>query len=156
MKKGISPLIAAVLLIAFTMTIAGLVGPFFTDIMTSTQESQDEKAENLLESSRANIEIAQSRFDSSSGNYTLTLQNKGQTELENFTATVYGDSPSQKRISQRLGPGEIHTFTVETNSTQQADRISVASEEMAVSAEKDLENSVTGSAPAAPTGLTLS
>jgi len=27
---------------------------------------------------------------------------------------------------------------------------------MAVSAEKDLENSVTGSAPAAPTGLTLS
>jgi len=134
-NKGISPLIAAVLLIAFTMTIATLVGPWASNLIIDSQEATTQDTENLLKASESRIEIAQTSYSEETGNLTVSIQNKGSTELENFTATVYGNETTQKRISQKLKNGEIYTFEIQT---ERPEKIDISSETFAVSTEETL------------------
>lgn len=156
MTKGISPLVAAVLLIGFTMSLALLVGPFFTQTLKDTQEGTKEDTQELRKTSKADLSIEQTSFNSENGNYTITVQNRGQASISNFTATVYGDQPTQIKINKTLEPKEIHTFTIPTNKSKKGDKINIEAQNLPVSTEQSLENTVTGSAPASPTGLSLS
>lgn len=154
-EKGISPLIAATLLIAFTLTIAVLVEAFLTQTMKSAQQGQSEKIGDVLASSKASLEIQRVAYDSSSGNYTVTIQNTGSTALENFSAVITGEEIAQKRIAETLPEAEIMRFELATsNSQSQHDRLEVDSIQPAASDSETLTNVNSGSAPAAPTGLT--
>ncbi|MEA3230037.1 MAG: archaellin/type IV pilin N-terminal domain-containing protein, partial [archaeon] len=53
-KKGISPLIAAVLLIAFTMAIAALLTTWVTQF-TESQQKESEKYQEKIECSGSNF-----------------------------------------------------------------------------------------------------
>ena len=133
--KGISPLIAAVLLIAFTMTVSGLVGPWMTEVIAETQQTTSDDTTQLMEASKARISVAQTRYDDSSGNLTVSIQNKGSAELENFTATVQGTEIVQKQINHKLEPGEIHTFEITTDEPK---KIDISSKTLSVNTEKIL------------------
>jgi flagellin-like protein len=78
MKKGISPLIAAVLLVAFTMSVAGLMAAWGTTFTQTNLES--------LECSNA-LEISSADFENQ--NITLRLRNKDAgTVITNMTMSV--------------------------------------------------------------------
>jgi len=155
-RKGISPLIAAVLLIAFTISISTLVMPFFSSTMQSIQEGNNEEQEKILNAAEADLSIESAKYDSSSGNYTVTVKNSGSTELENFTVTATGERPYQKQVSETLEAKELYTLTLETDNSTKEEELQIEAENVPVKSSKDLENIVTGSAPAAPTGLSIS
>lgn len=136
MRKGISPLIASVLLLAFTISIAGIAGPWLTNLVEDTQESTTDDTEKLSSASTAQIDIPQTQYNEETNNLTVTMQNKGDAELENFTATVQGSEPIQKQINEKLGTGEIHTFKIETESPE---TLQIDSETLPVQAKEDLE-----------------
>ena len=152
MRKGISPLIAAVLLIAFTMGIAGIAGPYFTQLMQQTTGNQDDKTDSILKASKAGFEIIDSTYSSSDETIEITIQNTGSIPIENYTVSAFGDDAKQIRLNETLDQREVKT--VKLNSSSAPDQIQVASEEMPVETQQEGDEIIKGSAPSAPTGVT--
>ena len=94
-RKGVSPLVAAVLLIAFTMAVAGLFGQWAPDLLQSIQGDTREDTRDLASAADAGLEVSQTGFSSGSGNTSVVFQNTGDEELSNFTVTA------------RLGDGQF-------------------------------------------------
>jgi flagellin-like protein len=79
--KGISPLVATVLLIAITMTIAGMLAYWASSfVMTRTEEVEES------ECVRAFFTIYSCKYDN--GNLNFVLKNDRYVELKNLTAYV--------------------------------------------------------------------
>lgn len=154
--KGISPLIASVLLLAFTMSIAMIAGPYFTDLMQSTQEGQTDQAQNIQSSTTADFDLQKSSYNPEEEKVTITVQNTGTSSISNYTVTAFGDTPVQKSFDGSLRAGEIQN--IELNASSQPDRVEIAAENAPVAAEQEMseDNIITGSAPSSPTGLSLS
>jgi len=148
--KGVSPIIAAVLLIAFTLTIALLVGPFFTQTVETAQEGNNEQQSQLLDAVEIDLEIVNVKYNKETGNYTVSFANRGSSSVSNFTATLYGEQPAQKTIHTELKPGEIHTFQSHSANQSNDDRLEIAVNELDVQTETSLEDVETGVPPSSP------
>lgn len=111
-RKGISPLIAAVLLIAFTIAVAGLAGPYLTEITQKAQGNTVNKSQTIVDSTDARLEVISTSYNSSNSSYEVTIRNSGTESVQDFTATIYGDKPNQKQINKKLEAGEAHTFDI--------------------------------------------
>ena len=109
--KGISPLIAAVLLIAFTMAIAGIMATWAT---TFTKESF---------SCMGVLKIDSLSF--SNGNVSFKIINQGDVALESLSASVeYTDvnknhvyTLSSYNVSDPLTAGDIQWVIIPTGDT---------------------------------------
>jgi flagellin-like protein len=86
-KKGISPLVAAVLLIAVTMTIAGILA-FWTTSFVRTHTEQFERESEKVECRFADFEVFSCSYNSTSKKITLILRNVRDIDLKNVTTFV--------------------------------------------------------------------
>lgn len=94
--KGISPLIATVLLISLTVAVAGIVwawsGPFFKDQTKRVSEQSD----RTLFCSYGNINVKDLKFQSTQSRLSGNIENTGQIAVGNITiSVVYQNSTSQ-------------------------------------------------------------
>jgi len=79
--KGISPLIASILLIAFTLAVAVIIGSWLTSISSQQSSSVGAAANQTVTCSKGVIDIV-----SIPNNTTVIIQNAGQIDLSgNFT-----------------------------------------------------------------------
>jgi flagellin-like protein len=140
-RKGVSPLIAAVLLIAFTMAIAGLAGPFFTDLIQGIQTDTEKKSGGIIDASNSRVEIK--RVDYNGENVSGTIQNTGEGEISNFTVTVQGNNPKQIQIDEKLSTNEIKNF--EVSDVEDPETVRVDSRNKPVSDQKRIKESNPGS-----------
>jgi len=116
LRKGVSPLIATVLLIAFTLSIAGLLGGWLTS-MTKTQ------TENIDQSSREVINCTNTHFDifqvmcknstpSEQNTIRIAITNMGVNSLYDFSTYVqiggelYINNTGGPNSTNPLLPGE--------------------------------------------------
>jgi flagellin-like protein len=115
--KAISPLVAAVLLVAITMTIAGMLA-FWASSFIKGQTEVFENQTQQTKCSFANLEVFDCTYDASTKTLTLVLQNTGGIEFNNLTANiVYSDSTVEtKELSGTLGVAELKSYTI-TNLT---------------------------------------
>lgn len=150
-NKGVSPIIAAVLLIAFTISVALIAGPFFTQTLKDSKAGTNQNSEDILASTNADLEINEVKLSSETGKYKITLQNKGESPISNFTTTIYKEKPVQKKQDVELKPAEITTYSIDTNSTEKPEKIVVSARNLPVEAVYESQNILTGSAPASPT-----
>ncbi|MCK4714963.1 MAG: hypothetical protein KAT35_05270 [Candidatus Aenigmarchaeota archaeon] len=105
-KKGISPLVAVIMLIAFTMIVAGILAGWATRFATE-QRSMLEKCV------RSNIVLKRAVY--ADGNISLMLYNVGTVPLKDFQVMVTYDDrgpplPSTWNIQSTLGANSIETF----------------------------------------------
>lgn len=123
-QKGISPLIAVIVLIALTMIVAGIIATF-------TQTFTQRTFEEITSCSAGSVLISGASYNTNSSGLTVVIRNTGDIDL-NFIATVtFSDrttnedhnyttqSPDANPIP--ITAGQIHTtiFTpVTTNITQ--------------------------------------
>lgn len=108
-QKGISPLVAVIMLIAFTMIVAGILAGWATRFATE-QRSMLEKCV------RSNIVIKKAIYDNVNGNITLMLYNAGTVPLKGFQVQVTYDEngppiPSTWSIDSTLGANSFETFS---------------------------------------------
>jgi len=111
--KGISPLVAVIMLIAFTMIIAGILAGWATRFAT-------EQRANLELCVRANMIIRSASYANS--NVTLMLHNAGTVPLRGFNVQVTYDQdgpplPSTWEIKEQLDSNTFQTFTHELTNT---------------------------------------
>lgn len=89
MKKGVSPLIASVLLIAMTMSVALLASSFFPNLISDTADDTSESQSDVLKSAKGSLEITESEYNNLEDNVTVSVLN-GPEDLDgDFTATVF-------------------------------------------------------------------
>jgi len=89
-KRGISPLIAAILLITFTIIIFTIVSSWIRKESIQPQlETGEEVIESSMESLDTNIKIT--KAETSSNIIKLTISNEGTTEIESFNVIIKGD-----------------------------------------------------------------
>ncbi len=117
-KKAISPLIATVLLIAFTMTIAGLILSFSTGFVGTQQASTSDKSAAALNCAYR-LRINSASYNGTSATLKIRVTNEDQSSpITNITFSVInqGGSSSVYNTAQgngagKLNPGETDFFS---------------------------------------------
>ena len=120
-KKGISPLIATVLLIGFTIVLAAVVirwgGDFITDTTDTTACESDlaQACATQVQFSIGNVTLsAQTYIDA------ITLTNDADYAIDSFTVVVNlgGDSVASGEITSGLNTFETNTFLYSRTSSK--------------------------------------
>jgi len=83
--KGISPLVATIMLIAFTLIIAGIISAFVVNF-TNTQQTQ------IKTCTEARVLLQRAAYDTTSKNLTLTIYNYGRVDLRFETLLTYSNT----------------------------------------------------------------
>ncbi|MCD6435199.1 MAG: hypothetical protein J7L15_02245 [Clostridiales bacterium] len=120
--KGISPLIAAVLLIAVTMTIAGIMASWASSFVKTQIRTAQNQSEAMCFG--AQIILSNAKIIDNVGYF--TIENPSSTSLKDFRGYLFYDNPSYnepidttKSYCQQdsttlanltLKPGDVHTF----------------------------------------------
>jgi flagellin-like protein len=103
-KKGISPVIAVVILIAVAVTIGGVVSSWVNSLVTET-------AKQDTCSITTSYSISEARYNSSSGDIRIKIRNTGRDSLYNFTVEADNGTviahivPTSPVPNQQVGPG---------------------------------------------------
>jgi len=107
MGKGISPLVATVLLIAVTMTIAGALAYWASSLVSTTLP--------LGECASASIAIQSKNYMPDTQILVMFLRNSGPSELLVTNVTLgYSDGTLDTRnISRRISPGSLDSIKLE-------------------------------------------
>lgn len=123
MRKGISPLIATVLLIAFTVSVAAILGVWIPSFSREHTEEVGEHASREIYCSYAGISVSQLRFCNSRlsgivrntnlmdiGNVTIQITFQNATPAQTIYLTESGTAGTHSNMS--LKPNEIASFNV--------------------------------------------
>lgn len=89
MKKAISPLIASVLLIAFTITVATIIASWVTTFTTGQTELTEEKAKQRITCAFGSLNIEEAKYNNTETKLFLRIENtQGDMDLSNITFNV--------------------------------------------------------------------
>ncbi len=86
-KKGISPLIATVLLIGFAVALAAVVMTWGLDFIQETAEATEDQTKNTLVCA-SDLSFAISDVSTTEG--TITIDNRGQVDIKSLIFRIYG------------------------------------------------------------------
>jgi len=123
MEKGISPLIATVLLIAFTLSIAGLLGGWLTSLTKTETETIEAGAKRTINCTGALLDIVSVICSSSSQQLRIAINNLGQEELYDFSIfasvnnTFYSNSTGGLNSTSTLRTGEQYILVYGCSNT---------------------------------------
>ncbi len=138
MKKGISPLIATVLLIAFTITVATILSLWLTSFTTTTSESVEQEALKQLECSRGGISLSNLVYNSSTYHLSGRIENNRWIPLGDISLQIVYTNFSTHKINLCLvdnsvvpctssnltiKPREIYFFNVSISSNYDVIRV---------------------------------
>lgn len=131
--KGISPLIAAVLLIAFTMAIAGIMASWATTFSTGRLETAKSGATCI-----GALDLDQTTLKFDNGNVIVKIRNKSdKLNLTGLKADIDYDDPtlsvtnlvlSDYNVDDPLGPTSSSWLIYDTGSMVQPTKITVLAE----------------------------
>ena len=113
MRKGISPLIATIMLIAFTMIVAGILAGWATQFVTQSRSE-------LQFCSKAQLLIQRAYYDNATQTLTIALFNTGDTPLNGFAVrTTYQNESieSTKFESLNISYQDIKTVALAAGDT---------------------------------------
>ena len=110
--KGISPLIAVIMLIAFVLVVSGI---FYSWVSQFAYTHREE----FQACSRATIVLQHAYYNPSTNNINIVVYNTGDVPLKGFTVLVTpkeGNTPEVKRfLDKEIGFKDIGLFPVEYN-----------------------------------------
>lgn len=132
-KKGISPMIATVLLIAFTVAVGGIVSVWMQTFSQDTAEEVSEEAEQQIYCSYAGISLSNVQY---CNNYISgRVENTKYKAIGDITVQIFYTNATTQTINlcdngtscpssfMELEPGETKTFNVSADSTYDTIRV---------------------------------
>ncbi|MBI4017337.1 MAG: hypothetical protein HY366_00115 [Candidatus Aenigmarchaeota archaeon] len=118
--KGISPLIATVLLIAFVIAAAGILSNFVLPFTRERASEVSTTGTQNIKCSFANIFVKEAKWNSTTTTLSLTIENNGRESLKNFRASVLRTNNTVTNVllaplTAELLPGSIDTLSNATH-----------------------------------------
>lgn len=128
--KGVSPLVASVLLIAFTIAVAGLYSGWITSFTKKTNEEVEEQSGKKVTCSYGGIALDNVKYNKTTGNLTGTVENTNLISLGNIDFEIFYANATREKLdlNMALEPGEKNTFdrqVLDMNMTNNYDKIRV-------------------------------
>lgn len=123
-RKGISPIIAAVLLVAVSLGVVGVFSGWAPQLIQTLTEETSNTTQNRIECDRGSIEIMSAAEDGS--DTVVTVRNRGRTDLNVSVAGFSGDI-LQNSSYEPIGQGQAETITL--SGTTGLDQINAFTEE---------------------------
>jgi flagellin-like protein len=121
--KGISPLVATIMLIAFTLIIAGIISAFVVNF-TETQQTQIKSCVD------ARVLLQRAAYDSTNRTLSLTIYNYGKVDLKIQAILTYPSTNPQPFLvsnsTKDVRAGGIEILKIE-NVTSDLDTVKVQS-----------------------------
>lgn len=120
-KRGISPLVATVMLIAFTVAVAGIVSIWITTFTKTSTTSVGEHSERELYCSYAGISMSSLRYCTTNGRLSGIVENTNLVDLGNITLQIiYQNATSQKIYLSQNGSARSDASTMSLTPREQA------------------------------------
>ena len=93
MEKGISPLIATVLIVAMVVAATGLMGPEILEIVGDTTEEATQRGLENIDCTRAEMYVREIEIKTNGeDNISLVVENRGEEPLSDFRLEVLEES----------------------------------------------------------------
>ena len=110
-KKGISPLIAAVILIAFVVAVAGIASTFFTGFTKEQKAAAENKGTTVIDCSDAvlNLDKDAVSVNTTEQSFSVVVSNTGSVSLSGLKVILFNSSYAGTCI-----PGATDVSTGET------------------------------------------
>lgn len=138
MKKGISPLIASVLLIAFVMATAGIVSNWFVTFSKQQSEETVERGEEEIECSYSSIDIRNVKYNETNKKIRFEVKNSGSIDLTDIKIqAIYKNDTTSDSLkpgdwNKTLNVGEIKIYSDTGHIDSNIRKVSIYSEDCAV------------------------
>lgn len=126
MKKGISPIISAVLLMAFVIAIAASVSEWGTVLVQDAQDQNVEEQQQIMDCNAVGIEILSYEENYASEGLVLTVESDGPA-VGDITATAIGPNDVESERDSIDTSGGIIDIILDVDS--QPNEVRVASEQ---------------------------
>lgn len=113
-NKGISPLIATVILIAFVIAVAGILSTFFTGFTKEQKAGVESKATTIIDCSVATMDLDNVAVSVNPTNFSLVVSNTGQEELSGLKVIFFNSTYAGTCMTSgnpTLTVGETKTIT---------------------------------------------
>lgn len=111
-KKGISPLIATVLILGFTVALAAIIMVWGTRFTTGMQKQTEETANTQMKcATDVNFKISNVCVVPGSGGYKVVIENNGNTKLDNLIVRFYS-SADNMNTSQDMFPSGVDRYAI--------------------------------------------
>jgi len=113
MLKGISPLVATVLLIAITMTLAGIVAFWGSSFVRTTLPTENQ-TQTMQACVGGSIKLISQSYNSTTNVLSLTFYNDGPQKLTLTNITfIYSDRAETKEINSEISPAQVLIKTID-------------------------------------------
>jgi len=116
-KKAISPLIAAVILIAFVIAVASIASTFFTGFTKEQKAATETKGSKVIDCSNAVLNLdkdtAEEGINTTQKSFSLVVSNTGDVDLDGLRVVFYNSSYAGTCVPspQKINVGETKTIT---------------------------------------------
>ncbi len=127
--KGISPMVATVLLVAFTIGIGGLISVWLSDFTQQSSKTVSKEGQNQIICSNGAVDLSSLKYCSTTNNISGIIKNNGRITLGNITIqTVFKNGTLVSHALNSTGtgasggdflslrPGQIFSFNVSIGS----------------------------------------
>jgi flagellin-like protein len=88
-RKGISPILAAVLLFAVTVSVVGIFANFAPNLLTSVTQGTQQQAQSQIKCEGAGISFEGVNYDGTNNDVIANVRNTGESRLTNVTVAAF-------------------------------------------------------------------
>jgi len=113
-NKGISPILASVLLLAVTVSVAGIFSGWAPNLAQTVTDQTGNQTEHRLECNEASADFISATYDSANSEITTALRNNGRADFEELILVAFDSNDSlmaQTNISIESGNVENTTIS---------------------------------------------
>ena len=112
-RKGISPIIASVLLLAVSLAVVGIFSGWAPKLAQDVTQSTSNNTYQTIACNEASVEIRSAYYDSNS-NVTLSVRNNGDEDLNNLSLVAFADNQTilNKTTDVSIVKGAISEETI--------------------------------------------
>lgn len=100
MKKGISPILSVVLLVAVTVSVLGIFSNFAPNLLSNTITQVENQAQNQIDCESAGVQITSTSY--TDGLLTVTLRNTGQSKLQNIQVASFTQDGVVSKVTEGI------------------------------------------------------
>ena len=112
MKKGLTPFISMVLLVAFAIGVAAIFSGWMSSFTKETTEEVQEHSEKRVTCSYGGIALEDLEYNKTIANFTGEVENTDIIVLGNIDFEIFYDDDTREKLdlNMTLEPGEKNTF----------------------------------------------
>lgn len=133
MDKGLSPIIAAVILLSFTMVLAGITMQWAGSLTDISTDKNTEKQDKLLNCSSISIDFVEVDQDYSNNDLNVSLKSIGGPA---GNVSVRAHPSFENKFTDLSSDGDLKTVSLNVSSQQ--DKVVASSQSCPVEESKDL------------------